>query len=220
MYVYAVIEPGAVLAPARGLAGEPLQAVACAGVVVVAGTLDQAPALDAAGLRGHDAAVRRIQSAVPALLPARFGTVVAGLAELQAALGSRGDALRAALLGVREREQMTLRVAAAGGLAAEDEPPVPEGPGTRYLAARSGAALRRRPEVGGVLDGLQDLVRAERIERVDRPPLLATVYHLVDRGGAGAYMARLDALRPAAPGLRLTASGPWPPYAFAEAADW
>jgi hypothetical protein len=189
-------------------------------IVVVTGTVDRAPALDAAGLRGHDAAVRQIQSGVPALLPARFGTVVAGVEDLEAALGPREDALQAALLGVREREQMTLRVAAAGDMAGEDESPVPEGPGTRYLAARSGAALRRRPEVGRVLDGLQGLVRAERIERVDRPPLLATVYHLVDRGAAGDYLARLDALRPGSPGLRLTASGPWPPYAFAEAADW
>jgi hypothetical protein len=80
--------------------------------------------------------------------------------------------------------------------------------------------LRRRPVVARVLDGLQDLVRAERIERVDGPPLLATVYHLVDRGGAAAYLARLEALRTLVPDLRLTASGPWPPYAFAEAAEW
>jgi Gas vesicle synthesis protein GvpL/GvpF len=41
------------------------------------------------------------------------------------------------------------------------------------------------------------------------------VYHLVDRGQDAAYRAALRQATHRAPGIRVRASGPWPPYAFA-----
>jgi hypothetical protein len=218
LYVYAVVDPGAAPPAVRGMAGEPLQVVPCGAVAALVGSIERAPELEAAALRAHDAAVRAIADGVAALLPARFGTVVAGTDALREGLEPRGEALQAALAEVRGREQMTLRLSAGEGSGDPDPgPAVAGGPGTRYLDARSGAGLRRRPQVARVLDGLRELVRAERVEPIDRPPLLGTVYHLIDRGGAAEYLARLETLRPEAPSLRMAASGPWPPYAFAEA---
>jgi gas vesicle protein GvpL/GvpF len=218
LYVYALVDAGAMPLAVRGLAGEPLELVGCGPVAALVGTVDGAPQLEAAALRAHDMAVRAIADGVTALLPARFGTLVEDATALREALEPRGSALQAALAEVRGREQMTLRLSSAEALD-EPAPDVRGGPGTRYLDARSGGALRRRPAVARVLAGLRELVRAERVEPVDRPPLLGTVYHLVDRGAAAAYLARLEALRRDVPGLRLAASGPWPPYAFAEAVD-
>jgi hypothetical protein len=220
LYVYAVVEPGVLLSQVRGLAGEPVQVVECGGVAAAVGAMERGPDVGADALRAHDAAVRAIAEGVPALLPARFGTLVAGHAELREALEPRAGALQAALRGVRDREQMTLRLTAGEGLSEALEPVAAGGPGTRYLASRPAAGLRRRPEVARLLDALRDLVRAERIEPVDQPPLLGTVYHLVDRGTASLYQARLEGLGTASPALRFAASGPWPPYAFAEEAAW
>ena len=57
-------------------------------------------------------------------------------------------------------------------------------------------------------------MRAERVERHDAPPLVASVYHLVHGTDAAAYDAAFEA------GLigldvRVTRTGPWAPYAFA-----
>jgi hypothetical protein len=65
-----------------------------------------------------------------------------------------------------------------------------------------------------VLDALAPLVRGERRERHERPPLLASVYHLVPRDGVDAYRTAVASAAEEA-GVRVTISGPWPPYAFA-----
>jgi len=44
--------------------------------------------------------------------------------------------------------------------------------------------------------------------------LLASVYHLVPRESLDAYQAAVTTAARNA-GLRVTTSGPWPPYAFA-----
>jgi hypothetical protein len=62
---------------------------------------------------------------------------------------------------------------------------------------------------------LAALVRAEHAQRHDAPPLLASVYHLIDRGSAPAYLDAVAASAAALAPTRAVATGPWPPYAFA-----
>src|SRR5262249_60508419 len=92
----------------------------------------------------------------------------------------RHAGLREALALAAGHAQMTLRVygeaeATADKRAAE----ATDGAGQRYLARRLRA--RRAPEVDPLRHALRGLVSAERIERHERPPLLASVYHLVRR---------------------------------------
>jgi hypothetical protein len=47
--------------------------------------------------------------------------------------------------------------------------------------------------------------------------LVASVYHLVPRDEHEAYLAAFDRASRGLGGARVVASGPWPPYAFAEA---
>jgi hypothetical protein len=72
------------------------------------------------------------------------------------------------------------------------------------------------PELEPLRQRLGDLVRAERAERHDRPPLLATVQHLVTRGAGGRYVAVVDDCRGGLRPCRVSVTGPGLPYAFGE----
>jgi hypothetical protein len=217
-YVYALLTE-----PPRGDAGaglkdEPLRFVPVAGVLAAVGDMAAAPAVSPTTLRGHDAVVRRLAAAVDAILPVRFGTLLDGERALTEAIGVRAPRLREALALVTGREQMTLRVFGTVAPATEVEAaPADLGPGARYLHARQRQARRDAdvPELAPLRPRLSALVRAEHAQRHDAPPLLASVYHLIDRGTAPAYLDAVAAGAAALAPTRASASGPWPPYAFA-----
>jgi len=222
VYVYAIADRSPRVAGA-GLAGEALEVVEGARVAAVVGAIAAAPPVDEAGLRAHDDAVRRVAAQLPALLPARFGSLAADADELRRALDDGAEAYVEALDLVRGREQMTLRVLdPPGGAPAPPSSPVPEtgaaGAGTAYLAARAAAsAASGIPGLRLLLDDLAGHVGAETVERHATPPLRASVYHLIPRGTAEAYLAAVREASTRHPEVRVVASGPWPPYAFAAA---
>src|SRR6266849_1030829 len=92
----------------------------------------------------------------------------------QVDFSAREAELLEALELVRGREQMTLRVFG-------EAPPADRRSGTAYL--ESLRRSRSLPELDPLRAALEPLVRAERTE-VHRGPLLASVYHLIDRGRA------------------------------------
>jgi len=221
VYLYAVLAEAPAGPLPSGLCGEPVRLVACDDVWAAVGDVASAPAVDEASLRAHDAAVRRLAAGADALLPARFGSLATDDDALCDALRPRLAAFRDGLRAVRGCEQMTLRFARPDAGASAPAPPpasaeAAAGPGTRYLDARRAAAgdARAIPEVARVLDALVPFVRGERRVRHERPPLLASVYHLVPRESVDAYQAAVTAAAREA-GLRVSSSGPWPPYAFA-----
>jgi hypothetical protein len=211
LYLYALLGAPPPRGRWQGLCGEPLRFLRVAGVVLATGPMSRAPAPSPRALRRHDAVVRRLARVVPAVLPARFGALVSddALADL---IAPQAPALRRALALVAGREQMTLRFF---GKAVQAAPLLPGGPGTRYLTSRSSAALLARPELARLRRTLAGLVRAERIEPSRTPPLLGSVYHLVDRGQRRAYQRALRSVTCQLADLRVVHSGPWTPYAFA-----
>ena len=162
--------------------------------------------LSAEALRAHEAAVRRIAESADACLPARFGAAAEDEEALRTALAARSRELLEALALVRGREQMTLRV---HGVTAPLN--ASSGSGTRYLEERRRA--RKFPELDPLRAALSKLVRAERVERHSEPGLLASVYHLVDKGAAPQYARVAEGVK--LEGLRVLVSGPWPPWSFA-----
>lgn len=196
--------------PSRGL-----RVLAVAGLQVAAREVhpETSPRPTVRALRGHDATIRRLARGVDAILPFRFGTVVPGPNELRRRLAPRAAELRRALALVAGREQMTLRVFGAPARRRRGPAARAGGPGARYLAAR--VRERAVPEIDPIRPAVAAFVRAERAERHQSPPLVASVYHLVDRGRSAAYRAALRRAARAAGGVRLHVSGPWPPYAFA-----
>jgi len=184
-------------AEVRGALGEAVRALRAGALFALAGEVEKPPELSADAVRAHDAAVRRLAIACPALLPVRFGSVADELD-----FSGREAELLEALELVRGREQITLRV--------YGEPqPADRGSGTAYLES-----LRRSravPELDPLRAALGPLIRAERTEP-HGGPLIASVYHLIDRGSAPEYLRTLAGLALA---VRVAPGGPWPAWSFA-----
>jgi len=184
-------------AEVRGALGEAVRALSAGPLFALAGEVDQAPEVSADAVRAHDAAVRRLAVACPALLPVRFGSIAE-----EVDFSEREAELLEALELVRGREQMTLRVYGEPEPAHRDS-------GIAYLES-----LRRSrsiPALDPLRAALAPLVRAERTEPHDGP-LIASVYHLIDRGSAPEY---LRALAGVALAVRVAPTGPWPAWSFA-----
>jgi hypothetical protein len=218
LYLYAVLGDRPRRPLGRGLRGEWVRAVRAGGLIVAAGAMDAAPRPSLRAVRAHDATVRRLAGVASAVLPVRFGTLVGDAAELDRRLEAQAPALARALALVAGREQMTLRVAApgprpGGGLRARRAAGRPGGPGARYLVRL--ARARAVPGLAPLRAAVRRFVRAERVEPDPAVAGAVRVHHLVDRGRSGAYAAAVRSAARALPGLRLTVTGPWAPYAFA-----
>lgn len=217
-YVYALLAESPRGDAGAGLGAEPLRFVPIDGVLAAVGDMASPPPVSPTTLRAHDAVVRRLAAAVDAILPVRFGTLLEGETALADAIAGRAPRLREALALVAGREQMTLRVFGEAMPLDDVAPTATElGPGARYLEHRRRQARCDAdvPELAPLRRHLAALVRAEQAQRHDAPPLLASVYHLIDRGRAAAYLDAVAAGTAALAPTRAVATGPWPPYAFA-----
>jgi len=221
LYVYAIVSRPVRARSLSSGAGGRLRPVIGGGAAAIVADCDKRPSPTASALRQHDAVVRRIARAVPAILPVRFGTIAETDRSLAALLEAWSAELEPALDLVERREQMTLRLFGRGGAVPDAssppsrEPETGDHPGRSYLArlARAQARARSAPELEPLSEALAHIVTAERISRHDTGPLLLTAYHLIPRGKARVYRGILKR-RAAALVLRAIASGPWPPYAF------
>jgi hypothetical protein len=219
-YVYAIVSRPIRTRSLSSGAGARLRPVIGGGAIAIVADCDKRPSPTVSALRKHDAIVRRIARAVPAVLPVRFGTVADTDRSLAALLEAWSAELQPALDLVERREQMTLRLFSRGAAVSEApsppsrDPEADDHPGRSYLTrlARAHARSRSAPELEPLHEALARIVTAERISRHDTGPLL-TAYHLIPRGKARVYRGILKR-RAAALGLRAVASGPWPPYAF------
>ncbi len=187
-----------------GARGERLRVVGCCGLQLVCGA--PPPGISAEALRAHEAAVRRIADQAQACLPARFGACAASDDELKRLVEARAAELTDALRLVRGREQMTMRIAGPAPAAARSG-----GPGTRYLEERRLALTL--PALDPLRATLADVIRAERIEPYAEAGLVASVFHLIDRGSAPRYLAAVESVE--LDPLRVSVSGPWPAWSFA-----
>ena len=226
LYLYGIVGQGPLEdGLGAGLAGEPLRLVGNGPVRAVAGSPAEKPQPVPSALAAHDAVVRRLAEQISALLPARFGQTLPDEQALTEWLAAHSPELAEALVQVAGCVQMTLRVYGEAQARLPDDQPVPPagGPGTRYLEQRRRETEWERslPEIAPLRAALRPLLKAERIERPVSPlaagRLRATAYDLIARGTSGDYArivaaTSLDCQRD---GWHVSASGPWPPYAFA-----
>lgn len=203
------------------------------------------PALTAETLRAQDALVRDLAARADALLPARFGARFADERTVRQTLDDLAPRLHRALTRVRGREQMTIRLFHANPPSLDDvSPPQGEagadaanddahlGPGTRYMRRRAAEERRLPAAIEELRVALADAIDDERVDRRQsaergqsieqgRSPVIGSIHHLIPRGTADRYRARLEeaaaSSRLAASGIRFRVSGPSPAYAFAEA---
>jgi hypothetical protein len=216
LYVYGLLDAEPSRLPDGGIEGLAVRLQACGGLFAAVSEIPEPPEIREQFLREHEQTVRLITDCVNAILPARFGSIVADEETLRTLLREREAELRRSLAMVAGCEQMTLRVFTntPGEIPATTIFPTEGlGPGARYLASKVREVSV--PGLDAIRPELSSFVRAEQIQRHNAPPLLASVYHLIERGGSAAYLSVLKRTSEAASlPVRFTASGPWPPYAF------
>ena len=217
LYVYALIDTRL---PRTSLFGHTIDAVPVGDIYALAERTTRAPSISEDSLREQHAIVMQLAERSPAILPARFGSLVE-VSELKEIVTLRREQLREALNLVRGRQQMTLRlVLAEENDAADKRPPAPGASraarsGTQYLAARRAAAGYPLPDAVARLNAaMRRHIVADKAEP-GQGRVRVTIYHLIAQGSSGTYRRALDRTTSGVAPFTLEHSGPWPPFAFA-----
>jgi hypothetical protein len=146
------------------------------------------------------------------VLPVRYGTRLADDAAAIRTLRDHHAEYAASLEAVRGGVELAVRVFGGGDAPAAPIPPRPSG--TAYLRARARAAADESGADMIVHQPLAGAARAATVAPVNRPGELLRAAYLVDRGATAAFSARVRAIQDENPQLRITCTGPWPPYSF------
>jgi len=206
IYLYAVSDrapsPPAHVAGLDGAAVEQLEyGAVCAIFSLHAGP---APEPSAAALWAHEAVVEALLRD-RAVLPMRFGTVLADERKLRAELADRALEFARLLDRVRDRVELSVRVIG------EPADLTPATDGTEYLARK--LELTREAEL--VHAPLAELAEESRRGAPRRASILSASY-LLPRGGVERFVAEVRGLQQRNPSLELVCTGPWPAYSFVE----
>lgn len=168
----------------------------------------------------HAAVVRSVLDQTTPL-PFRFGTLVTEQ-QLASYVTSRRAALQAKLELVRGCVEMSVKIIWDREWTEEPRAEETSKPGTAFLAEKrreiisseARAAEAKRIAVW-LEDRLGDAVREKSLQTDFTSKLLVTAAHLVERSSLDRYKAALKSAQLERPELHFLASGPWPPYSFA-----
>jgi len=201
-YLYAIVQglPEAWRPPQVGV-GDTIVKQLFRDLLLISSPVGSPPPRTPGAEAGHDNVVASLLEA-PAVLPFRFGTVVAE-AELESWLEARWARIRAGLADVRGRVEMSVRLlqldqrsagpaAAARDLTAEALRELAE-----RLVERAGLAAWRYCPTGRGAN------------------LAASVVFLVPREEVPAFLARIAPVAARAENMAVVPTGPWPAYSFA-----
>lgn len=170
----------------------------------------------------HAAVVRSVLDQTTPL-PFRFGSLVTQQ-QLESYVTSHHAALQAKLKLVRGCVEMSVKIIwdrewSDDPASGDDEETKP---GTAFLKEKrrellgSEARAQEAKRIAGWLeDRLGDAVRESICKTNATDKLLVTAAHLVERGSLDRYRAALRSVQLERPELHFLASGPWPPYSFA-----
>ena len=230
VYIYAIIEsPPAALDGLTGIDDEPLRVCATDGVGIVFG--DRAAGTvhpSAPNVWRHEQVAEALMKD-HAVLPARFGTIMAGPDVVEETLSRNRDAFADGLRRVRGCVELGVRVMwqadaeMADDAPAQGHPPIgaPSASGRAYLAARLEEERRRRDvvrraaELAGALDELFRACADDGTFRVlPTAKCVMTGAYLVPRDRTAEFRKCVEDAGAAYPELRLLCTGPWPPYHF------
>jgi hypothetical protein len=233
MYLYAITDRPEIPLPAEpGLEGASLLGLPYQDIKAVVSplTMAEVPPTEV-NLWRHEEVVEALM-ADRAVLPLRFGTVLADEAAVQAVLAAHHADFTAALDRVRGRVELGLRVLwdnNDGELLTADrrkhlgdqQSPIS---GRSYLLARleekrQVRAWRQQAEVLAteLHTPLARLAAESTRQVLLTSRLLLTAAFLVERDRVTAFRREVEVLSAANPALRLLCTGPWPPYSFVTA---
>jgi hypothetical protein len=184
--------------------GRRIESVEVEGVYVIGERRDSVPSVSESELQRQHAIVLRLADAVPAIIPARFGSLLED-SELAAILRQRKELIRTTLEHLRDNVQMTLRTSLAAGATAESPP----ASGRDYLNRRRDELIPPVPAHSELLRELRSLILDDRRRSGERGTV--TIYHLIRRADIKEYRATVTSV--GTPGIAV--SGPFAPFAFA-----
>lgn len=220
LYLYAIAKNRRGLSVAGpGIRGAAVEILPLRKIVAVASLLDSHDvAVTEANLWRHEQVIARVMEEA-AVIPLRFGTVVDEWARCRRRLSECYRPLTTRLTLLSNRVEFAVRL--VGGTV-EDEPTqtevsdVPPGPGTAYLRSLAkahsgwpgwlGTALRRAIDPQAVASTLWPRDSSSQDLRAS---------FLVNRSETDVFRDAVAAFQAEWPGIRLSCTGPWPPYTFA-----
>jgi hypothetical protein len=222
-YLYAIVECPDMPVPAQpGLEEARLLVIVCRDLAAVISPFAAATAERTdTNLWRHEAVVEALM-AQRAVLPVRFGTLLANQAAVRSTLAAGYDEFLASLERVRGRLEMGLHILC-------EEPALPTG-SSRHLSASSGREYlqarlqderrmqRYRQEVELLVQTLDaelvSIAAASQRHVLVTPRLLLSASYLVGCDRLPAFQQGVAALADAHRHLRFLCTGPWPPYSF------
>lgn len=148
------------------------------------------------------------------LLPVRYGTCLPDDDAAARALTENRAAYAASLRRVRGAVELAVRVFPAEGGAPSRPSHAAGTTGTGYLRARARSAAAESEARTLVHEPLAHAARDASVARLPRGGELLRAAYLVDRRATAAFSARVRELQEDNPRLRITCTGPWPPYSF------
>jgi hypothetical protein len=231
VYLYAITDaPPPALDGMTGIEDQPLRVCVRDGVGVVfgdsaVGTVRPTPP----NVWRHGQVAERLMQD-HAVLPTRFGTVLADAGAVEETLERHHDAFAEGLRRVRGCIELGVRVMWQRDAATDDSapaaPPIvaPGASGRAYLAARIEQEQRRRAivcraaELAGALDeAFRSCAVDGTFKVLPSQQFVMTGAYLVRRDRADEFRRRVEAAGADHPDVRLLCTGPWPPYHFVPA---
>jgi hypothetical protein len=211
IHVYAFAEGLRSLPPVHGLDGAPLEQLSLDGVTTVFSRRD-APARERIREQAlaHGEVVEALMNEAAAVLPVRFGELLADDAALAESVRARTEAVRRGFARVRDCVEVGVRVWSGA-------PRLDAATGSEYMRRRRAREEERREIVTGLHGALTALARDARID--DRPlhgrEQLVAAY-LVQRTRLDELRAVVDAFAERHRDLTVVCTGPWAPFSFAQ----
>ena len=212
MLAYAFAETDADGIDGVGLEEQPLITIEDDGVALVASRhASRPPVPTAETLWRYEEVVEHLM-ARQAILPARFGSVLADEEEARSALRTRRDELRRGIDRVRGAVELGIR-------ATWSEAPVrpPAHSGTEYMLGQLDVH-RRAQRAAEIVAPLGALARDSKVKVLPRQSIPLLAAYLVDRDRTEEFIARAAELDDGFEDGQLLCTGPWPPYSFAQTA--
>lgn len=209
IYLYAIIEPGAAVPPCAGLDDAPVQLARSTDVCGLYSEHERLePDPQPQALWRHEQVVETAMEAAPTL-PVRFGTTFPDEDALSATLEREGRRLRDQLERVRGCVELAVRVGLDGG---REPAPID---GRSYIETKLARRRKQQAIVRETLAPLNQLALRTRSEQARSRGEICASY-LVQRGSVERFAEKVRVLADRNPELRLSCTGPWPPYSFVE----
>jgi hypothetical protein len=218
LLLYGIVEApgsGAPVLSGAGLDGEPLQAIVEEPLAAIVSEHSGVVPERAIGrLRDYERTVRQLMEA-GAILPARFGSLLADERAVRELLRRRHHDLLSRVRRVRGAVELALRASWRDDAGMSASPR--SGSGTSYLRERLELRQSAR-RVASELNALTALARSSRRKLSPAPELPVLDAYLVERDRVDEFVAMVAQLGDRLDDVELTCTGPWPPYSFAEGA--